>query len=140
MVSGPAEIEMVGHRVVHGGKQYIEPTVVTPEVKAGIARLAEFAPLHNPAALEGIELVASKLPSIPQVAVFDTAFHSQIPPAAAAYPGPHEWLDQGIRRYGFHGINHQYCAGRAAQLLRRVRCSPLFGQKIGLLKVYRCPS
>lgn len=117
MIAGPSEIEVVGHRVVHGGKEYVEPTLVTPDVKEGIARLADFAPLHNPAALEGIELIESKLPSVPQVAVFDTAFHAQLPLPAAAYPGPHEWLDHGIRRYGFHGINHEYCAGRAAQML-----------------------
>lgn len=119
VIHGPAGIEVVGYRVVHGGKQYIKPTIVTPEVKAGIARLAEFAPLHNPAALEGIDLIEAKLVSVPQVAIFDTAFHAQLPLPAAAYPGPHEWLEQGIRRYGFHGINHQYCAGRAAQILSR---------------------
>jgi acetate kinase len=88
-------------------------------VKAAIARMAVFAPLHNRAELEGIELIEKRLGDVPQVAVFDTGFHSHLPEAAAVYPGPYEWLAQGIRRYGFHGINHQYCAQRAAQLLNR---------------------
>jgi acetate kinase len=118
-VSAPSEIDVVGHRIVHGGKEFEEPTVITPEVKSAIARMAVFAPLHNRAELEGIELVEKRLGNVPQVAVFDTSFHRQLPEAAAVYPGPYEWLAQGIRRYGFHGINHQYCAGRAAQLLGR---------------------
>lgn len=119
VIDEPGEIDMVGHRVVHGGQEYRESTVVTPEVKEAIARLASFAPVHNLAELEGIEATEELLPGVPQVAVFDTAFHSQLPLDAAVYPGPYEWFEQGIRRYGFHGINHQYCAGRAAQLLGR---------------------
>lgn len=118
-ISGPLTIHAAGHRVVHGGKEYVVPTVVTQEVKAGIARLADFAPLHNPAALDGIDLLERKLGSIPQVAVFDTAFHAHLPQPAATYPGPYEWVERGLRRYGFHGINHQYCAERAAQMLGR---------------------
>ena len=94
-------------------------TELTPDVKAAIARLAELAPAHNPAALQGIEVAEQLLGAVPQIAVFDTAFHSELPDAAAIYPGPYEWIEQGIRRYGFHGINHQYCAGRAAQLLQK---------------------
>ncbi|MBV8884072.1 MAG: acetate kinase [Chroococcidiopsidaceae cyanobacterium CP_BM_RX_35] len=112
-----AEIDVVGHRVVHGGQDYREPTIIKPEVKDAILRLAIFAPAHNPANLEGIEATQKLLPNVPQVAVFDTAFHSQLPLSAAVYPGPYEWFEQGIRRYGFHGINHQYCAQRTAQLL-----------------------
>ncbi|TAF98671.1 MAG: acetate/propionate family kinase, partial [Oscillatoriales cyanobacterium] len=74
---------------------------------------------HNPINLEGIEAVEKILKNVPQVAVFDTAFHSQLPPAAFVYPGPYEWLEEGIRRYGFHGISHQYCARRAAEILNR---------------------
>lgn len=114
-----AEIDVVGHRVVHGGQEYRQSTVVTSEVKEAIARLSTFAPVHNPANLEGITAIEQLLPNVPQVAVFDTAFHSQIPPSAAVYPIPHEYYEQGIRRYGFHGINHQYCAVRTAQLLQR---------------------
>ena len=118
-VSAPSEIDVVGHRIVHGGQEFEEATAVTPQVKSAIARMAVFAPLHNRAELEGIELIEKRLGNVPQVAVFDTGFHSRLPEAAAVYPGPYEWLTQGIRRYGFHGINHQYCAGRAAQLLGR---------------------
>jgi acetate kinase len=114
-----AEIDVVGHRVVHGGQDYRESVWITPEVKAAIAELAAIAPAHNPANLEGIEAVEQILGAVPQVAVFDTAFHSDLPLAAAVYPGPYEWLEQGIRRYGFHGISHQYCAQRSAQLLQR---------------------
>jgi len=119
VVSGPAEIDVVGHRIVHGGKDFEQATVITPEVKSAIARMSVFAPLHNRAELEGIDIIEKYLGNVPQVAVFDTGFHSRLPLAAAVYPGPFEWLAQGIRRYGFHGINHQYCAQRAAQLLRR---------------------
>jgi acetate kinase len=111
------EIDVVGHRVVHGGQDYREATVITPEVKDAIIHLSSFAPLHNPANLEGIEVTQELLPNVPQVAVFDTAFHSHMPLSAAVYPGSYEWFEQGIRRYGFHGINHQYCAQRTAQLL-----------------------
>ncbi len=120
VIAHPQEIAMVGHRVVHGGEEYQSSIRITSQVKAAIARLTELAPLHNPANLEGIEAVEAILgPTVPQVAVFDTAFHSRMPLAAAAYPGPYYWLEQGIRRYGFHGISHQYCAQRAAQLLGR---------------------
>lgn len=112
-----SEIDVVGHRVVHGGQEYSEATVVTPEVKAAIKQLTALAPEHNPVNLEGIEAIEQILGQVPQVAVFDTAFHSQLPLAAAAYPGPYEWFEKGIRRYGFHGISHQYVASRAAHLL-----------------------
>ncbi len=116
-VAATSEIDIVGHRIVNGGRQYTEPTLITPEVKSAIARMSALAPLHNRAELEGIELVEKKLGAVRQVAVFDTGFHSKLPDAATVYPGPYEWFEQGIRRFGFHGINHQYCAGRAAQLL-----------------------
>jgi acetate kinase len=120
VIADPGAIETVGHRVVHGGEAYRESTRITPEVKAAIERLALFAPVHNPANLAGIEALEALLGSqVPQVAVFDTAFHSRLPAAAYVYPGPYEWLDQGIRRYGFHGISHRYCAERAAQILGR---------------------
>lgn len=118
-VEKPSEIRVVGHRIVHGGHRFEEPVIVTDEVKRAIASVSAFAPLHNRAELEGIEIVQQLLGPIPQVAVFDTAFHHQLPLAAAVYPGPYEWFERGIRRYGFHGINHQYCAQRAAQLLGR---------------------
>ncbi|MEG3966602.1 acetate kinase [Microcoleus sp. T2B6] len=113
------EINIVGHRVVHGGEDYQQSTLISPDVKKAIARLSVFAPVHNPVNLEGIEAIEKILEDVPQVAVFDTAFHAQLPPAAFVYPGPYEWLENGIRRYGFHGISHQYCARRAADLLGR---------------------
>src|ERR1700676_2521098 len=117
VVSSPSEVDVVGHRIVHGGKDLEEATVITPDVKSAIARMSVFAPLHNRAELEGIDIIKKRLDKVPQVAVFDTGFHSRLPEPAAVYPGPYEWLAQGIRRYGFHGINHQYCAERTAQLL-----------------------
>ncbi len=114
-----SEIDVVGHRVVHGGPDFEEPVTVTPEVRSAIASVSTLAPLHIRAEVEGMEIVESILGPVPQIAVFDTGFHRHMPLAAAIYPGPYEWFENDIRRYGFHGINHQYCAGRAAQLLDR---------------------
>ena len=119
VINSLKEIDLVGHRVVHGGQDYQQSTLISPDVKEAIARLSVFAPVHNPVNLEGIEALEKILPNRSQVAVFDTAFHAQLPPAAFVYPGPYEWLEDGIRRYGFHGISHQYCARRAAQILNR---------------------
>jgi len=119
VLAQPSDIDIVGHRVVHGGQEFRESTLITPTVKDAIRHLSSYAPLHNPINLEGIEAVERILPHVPQVAVFDTAFHSQLPMAALVYPGPYEWFEEGIHRYGFHGISHQYCAGRAAQILGR---------------------
>ena len=116
-ISGPSEIDVVGHRVVHGGLRHFEPSIVTAEIKSAIEGVSAFAPLHNHAELEGMEIAAKLLGPVPQVAVFDTGFHRTMPLPAATYAGPYEWFEQGIRRYGFHGINHQYCAQRAAHLL-----------------------
>ena len=124
-----SEINVVGHRIVHGGPKLKEPIRVTPEVKKTIADAAAFAPLHNRAELEGIETIERVVGPVPQVAVFDTGFHRTIPPAAALYPGPYDWQDKGIRRYGFHGINHEYCSKRAAQML---------GRDISQLRIVSC--
>lgn len=113
------EIDLVGHRVVHGGAKYSQATVITAEVKKAIADLIPLAPSHNPAHLAGIETIEALLPNVPQVAVFDTAFHTTIPESAKVYPLPYEWYEQGIQRHGFHGISHQYCAHRAAQILHQ---------------------
>ncbi len=119
VLASPAEIDVVGHRVVHGGPNFEDPVTVNSEVKSAIAAVSAFAPLHNRAELEGMEIIEKMLPEVKQVAVFDTGFHKKMPLSAAVYPGPYEWFSGGIRRYGFHGINHKYCARRAAQLLRR---------------------
>jgi len=129
VVSAPSEIDVVGHRIVHGGKDFEKATAITPDVKSAIARMSAFAPLHNRAELEGIDIIEKRLGAVLQVAVFDTGFHSRLPESAAVYPGPFEWLAQGIRRYGFHGINHQYCAERTAQLL---------GKDLRSLKLVTC--
>lgn len=119
VVDDLAEIDVVGHRVVHGGQEYRKSVVVTEEVKRTIGKLSSLAPAHNPGALEGIEAIEQSLGNVTQVAVFDTGFHATLPDAAAIYPGPYEWVEKGIRRYGFHGISHQYCSNRAAQILNR---------------------
>ncbi|HWS83557.1 MAG TPA: acetate kinase [Ktedonobacteraceae bacterium] len=119
VISQPTDIDIVGHRVVHGGPHYHQSVLITPDVKAEIQHLASFAPLHNPENLKGIEAVERILSNIPQVAVFDTAYHSHLPQETMVYPGPYNWFEQGIRRYGFHGISHQYCARRSAQIVGR---------------------
>src|SRR5208283_3224349 len=108
VISSARDIDVVGHRVVHGGPHYEEPTLVTPEVQCLIASMQTFAPLHIQAELEGIDIIGKLLRSVPQVAVFDTGFHRQMPLSAAVYPGPYEWFEGGIRRYGFHGINRHF--------------------------------
>jgi acetate kinase len=113
-------VRAVGHRVVHGGALYRQAVRIDSGVEQGIADLAELAPLHNPAALEAIRAARAALPAIPQVAAFDTAFHATMPPEAYLYGVPYAWYEQwAVRRYGFHGLSHDYCAGRAAALLNR---------------------
>jgi acetate kinase len=113
-------ITAVGHRVVHGGAEFCGSVLIDDKVKAAIARMSDLAPLHNPSALKAIEAAETALPGKPEVAVFDTAFYSQLPPQACLYPVPFDWSQQwGIRRFGFHGISHAYCAGRAAELMGR---------------------
>jgi acetate kinase len=119
IIGSRSEIDAVGHRVVHGGLRFEDPVVITPEVRQAIASVSEFAPLHIEAELQGVRIVDDLLGGVPQVAVFDTGFHRQMPLSAAIYPGPYEWFESGIRRFGFHGINHRYCAERAAQLVRK---------------------
>lgn len=118
-LASPSDIDAVGHRVVHGGPHFEDPVAITREVHSAIASVAQFAPLHIQAELDGMKIVEGLLGDVPQIAVFDTGFHRQMPLAAETYPGPYQWFEKGIRRYGFHGINHQYCAARAAQLLEK---------------------
>ncbi len=130
VIGNKSETAAVGHRIVNGGPEYTQPTFIGPPVKAAIERMKAFAPLHNSAGLEGIALIEKVFGSgVPQVAVFDTGFHSHLPQAVAVYPGPYEWFGEGIRRYGFHGINHEYVAKRAAQLL---------GKDLAALKLVTC--
>ena len=114
------ELCAVGHRVVHGGERYTSAVFITPEVKQTIDELTELAPLHNTASLEGINAVEQVLPKVPQVAAFDTAFHATLSEAARTYPLPQKWTREwGIRRYGFHGLSHSYCASQAAKMIGR---------------------
>jgi acetate kinase len=108
----------VGHRVVHGGEKFTSSTVVTDEVAAVIEELIPLAPLHNPAALTGLEVARKLLPEVPQVAVFDTAFHSTIPPEGVRWAIDREVAERwGIRRYGFHGTSHAYVSRETARIL-----------------------
>jgi acetate kinase len=107
----------VGHRVVHGG-QFTSSVRVTPAIRSRITSLADLAPLHNPPSLETLAAAEAALPGVPQVAVFDTAFHATLLPEARIYPVPGSWTREwGIRRFGFHGLSHAYCSRRAAELL-----------------------
>jgi acetate kinase len=120
--AGPAAGQPVaaGHRVVHGGDRFTASVLVDAEVIAAIRAFIPLAPLQNPANLAGIEAVRDARPGLPQVAVFDTAFHQTMPPAAYRYAIPEDWYARhGVRRYGFHGTSHRYVAGQAAVLLGR---------------------
>jgi acetate kinase len=115
-----AALAGVGHRVVHGGERFTDSVLVDDEVIAAIGSFSRLAPLHNPASLAGIEAVSALRPDLPQVAVFDTAFHQTMPPRAYRYAVPEEWYTRyGARRYGFHGTSHRFVSERAAALLGR---------------------
>jgi acetate kinase len=115
-----SSIAAVGHRVVHGGRRFVESVLLDDAVMARLRGLVDLAPLHLPANCAGIEAARAELPSTPQVAVFDTAFHHTMPPVAYHYAVPREWHDEhNVRRYGFHGTSHRYVSERAAELLDR---------------------
>jgi acetate kinase len=117
-VLGDRQLDAVGHRVVHGGERFGEPVLVDNEITRAIERLNPLAPLHNPANVLGIRAITKKWPDMPQVAVFDTAFHRSLPEHAWRYAVPDElYTNHGIRRYGFHGTSHEYVTNRAAALL-----------------------
>ena len=110
----------IGHRVVHGGSRFSDPVVITDEVRAAVDDLVPLAPLHNPASLLGIDAAIAAFPHVPQVAVFDTAFHQSIPAPAHTYAVPAQWREEfRVRRYGFHGTSIRYVTGRSAVLLGR---------------------
>jgi len=112
---------VVGHRVVHGGTAYTQPTVVDDDVEAGIAALCDLAPLHNPANLAALRAARRLLPDAVHVAVFDTAFHATLPRRAYLYGLPLSYAERGLRRYGFHGTSHDFVTREAARLLGRER-------------------
>ena len=118
LLESVARIDAVGHRIVHGGPNHRESTELTGEVRTAIAQQVEFAPSHNRFELEAVRAVDQVLGNkVRQIAVFDTGFHTTLEPPAYVYPGPYAWLEQGVRRYGFHGINHRYVSRRAVQML-----------------------
>lgn len=130
VIRSVSDIHGVGHRVVHGGEVFTSEVVINAGVKREIKRLYDVAPLHNPAHMVGITAVEEHLPDVPQVAVFDTAFHQTLPPKAYLYPIPRVLHRKyGIRRYGFHGTSHEYVSRRAALLL---------GKSISLLNMVTC--
>jgi acetate kinase len=130
--------DAIGHRVVHGGERFRLPAVIDDAVVAALRDLVDLAPLHQPAALAGIEAVGGVLPGIPAVACFDTAFHADLPSAAATYALPREWRERfGLRRFGFHGLSHAYAARRAAAA-RVVTCHLGAGASLAAVRDGRC--
>ena len=116
------DIHAVGHRVVHGGDKFNKSVRVTAEVLDTIRAVSSLAPLHNPPNIIGIESAMAVLPDVPQIAIFDTAFHQTLPPVAYLYPVPQKWYEEfGVRKYGFHGSSHLYVAKRAAKFLGKPR-------------------
>lgn len=130
VIKDRGEIDAIGHRVVHGGEAFSGSVLITEEVKSAIEKCIQFAPLHNPHNLKGIEACEALMPGIPQVGVFDTAFHHTIPPEAYIYGLPYALYKKlGIRRYGFHGTSHKYVASKAAEAL---------GKSLEKLKLITC--
>ncbi len=120
VIKDRSEIEAVGHRVVHGGEKFKDSVLITPELMLELRNLIELAPLHNPHNIRGINACEKTLPGLPQVAVFDTAFHHGMPPSAYIYGIPYVLYKRyGIRRYGFHGTSHKFVSDRAAVMLNR---------------------
>ncbi len=138
------EVNAVGHRVVHGGEKFAESVLITEEVKEAIKACYPLAPLHNPANMMGIEACEAAMPGIPQVAVFDTAFHQTIPAEAYMYALPYELYEKhGIRRYGFHGTSHSYVSGKTYELLGNpdaniITCHLGNGSSISAVKAGKC--
>ena len=121
------EIDAVGHRMVHGGEKFAKSVVITPEVIEAFKECSDLAPLHNPANLKGVDAVTELMPGLPQVGVFDTAFHQTMPARAYLYAVPYELYEKyGVRRYGFHGTSHRYVSARALEFLGM----PVEGSKV----------
>ncbi|KVC23282.1 acetate kinase [Burkholderia diffusa] len=105
----------IAHRVVHGGARYVEPVVVDDDVLRALRTLTPLAPLHQPHSLDAIDVLRDAFPDVPQIAVFDTAFHRTLPRVEQLLPLPHAWFDQGVRRYGFHGLSYEYLSVALAE-------------------------
>lgn len=147
VIDSVSEIDAIGHRVVHGGEKFKESCLITPEVVKAIHDLSPLAPLHNPAAILGIEASYKVFgEDKPNVAVFDTAFHSTMPPKAYMYAIPYEYYEKyGVRRYGFHGTSHRYVAGEVAKVmgkpveeLRIINCHLGNGSSLAAIKYGKC--
>jgi acetate kinase len=124
------QVDAVGHRIVHGGSELVDPIVIDAAILRQLYALADLAPLHQPAALHALEMVGRLLPDVPQVGCFDTAFHASIPAAAATYALPLEWRTRwNLRRFGFHGLSHAYASTRAAELS---------GQPVEAMRIVTC--
>lgn len=129
VLASQGPIQAVGHRIVHGGP-FRSALRITPDVRESLADLIELAPLHNPPSLETLAAAERALPGVPHIAAFDTTFHSTLPPEAFTYAVPWKWTTEwGIRRYGFHGLSHSYCAERTSLLL---------GRPLSELKIVSC--
>jgi acetate kinase len=121
MLGSMPRFDAVGHRVVHGGNEFRSAVRIDAGVERALLDLAPLAPLHQPRAVAGIRMMGRLRPDLPQVACFDTAFHADLPAAAATYALPREWRERwGLRRFGFHGLSHAYASRRAAELVDRV--------------------
>ncbi|MBL8026269.1 MAG: acetate kinase [Fibrobacteres bacterium] len=130
VIKEKSEIKGIGHRVVHGGEEFSDSVLIDSKVIDCIRKFSTFAPLHNPANLRGIEVCSELLPGIPQVAVFDTAFHHNMPEKSFVYPIPYEYyVENGVRRYGFHGTSHKFVSNRAAEII---------GKPVTELKIITC--
>ncbi|MGE1061090.1 acetate kinase [Megasphaera paucivorans] len=139
-------IDAIGHRVVHGGEEFAASTLITDEVMKALERCSDMAPLHNPPNIIGINACKAIMPNVPQVAVFDTAFHQTMPAKAYMYGLPYElYKENGIRRYGFHGTSHRYVAGQVAKVmgkpveeLRIINCHLGNGSSLAAIKNGKC--
>lgn len=140
------EIDAVGHRVVHGGEEFACSTLITDEVMKALEKCSAMAPLHNPPNIIGINACKAIMPNVPQVGVFDTAFHQTMPAKAFMYGLPYElYKEDGIRRYGFHGTSHRYVAGQVAKVmgvpvekLRIINCHLGNGSSLAAIKYGQC--
>ena len=140
------EITAIGHRVLHGGTKYVEPYIITDEVMEGLNELIPLGPLHMPPNIAGIKACMAVMPNTPNVALFDTAFHATMPEYVYRYALPYEWCEEyGVRRYGFHGMSHQYVSGEAAKVMGKkpeevklIICHVGNGASVSAVKYGKC--
>lgn len=143
-VASLGEVDVVGHRIVHGGERFREAVPIDAEVESALRQLADLAPLHQAKSLAALDAVSAALPNVPAVACFDTAFHATLPRAATTYALPFAWRERyGLRRYGFHGLSHGYASRRAGELLGRddlrlVSCHLGAGASLAAVRAGRC--